>query len=157
MKREMDRRILLAIWLANAVAVALSYLWNMSWVLPLILLAVIGEWVYCLLPLRWNKERVEKGHKIPPWVWCVVLASVIYTGINFILCMILLGDGMPHVEDGVYCLWNHGFIRAISEEEYTRLKMIEGRLFLGHLLTFSGLSMLFLSNRGRDGRKGGER
>lgn len=45
----------------------------------------------------------------------------------------MLREGGPSVDNGIYCLWNHGFIREISMAEYNRLSRIERTLFASML------------------------
>ena len=43
--------------------------------------------------------------------------------------MLSEGRPRPSVDNGIYCIWNHGFIREISKEEYIRLSRIERTMF----------------------------
>ena len=81
------------------------------------------------------------------WSKVIALISIIYTVVSFCICMTVLSGGGPHIHNGVYCLWNHGFIREITKEEYDALLIVEGRLFTGHLLTFSALPIVYFSAR----------
>ena len=49
--------------------------------------------------------------------------SLIYTLGNSLLSILILWKGGPEIENGVYCLWNHGFIREITKEEYDYLRI----------------------------------
>lgn len=42
---------------------------------------------------------------------------------------VMLREGGPFIDNGIYCLWDHGFIREISWEEYIRLSRIERTMF----------------------------
>lgn len=152
MKRKIKARFPLVVWLVNVLAVVLSYFLNMMWAGPLLFLAMFVVWPPTVVRIRkWTHEGEPLFQKKPPaWVIAAAVISVIYTFVNFIVCLTQLWEGGPVLEDGVYCLWNHGFIREISFEEYTRLQLVEGRLFVGHMLAFSGLSMFFLSGQRRD-------
>lgn len=89
------------------------------------------------------------------WLVNAALALVSYVwsppggalAIVFPVCMILLGEDGPHIENGVYCLWNHGFIREITAAEYEALLKVEARMFFGHMLAFTGMPVAFFSAR----------
>lgn len=146
MKRRIIAWFPLVVWLVNVLAVVLSYFLSMMWAWAFLVLAVFVVWPPTVVRVRkWTREGEPLFRKKPPaWVIGAAAVSVAYTFVNFIVCLTQLREGGPMLVDGVYCLWNHGFIREISFEEYTRLQLIEGRLFVGHLLTFTGLPMLFL-------------
>ncbi len=63
--------------------------------------------------------------KFPSVLRALWFGSLLCIGVS----MILLGDGGPGIQDGVYCLWNHGFVREITEAEYLHLRRAER--FLG--------------------------
>lgn len=44
-----------------------------------------------------------------------------------------LREGGPRINEGVYCLWNHRFIREITQAEYVRLSRIERAFFCSGL------------------------
>lgn len=69
--------------------------------------------------------------------------SLLYTLCNGIVSFIILWEGGPSIENGVYCLWNHGFIREITKEEYDYLSLVEARFSTGHMLIFTAAPMLF--------------
>lgn len=85
-----------------------------------------------LLPRNlWEKSRAS-GFFVHPRLRSFALA-VGGIGVAAVLisalCMFLLREGGPSVHEGVYCLWNHRFIREISYEEFLRLSRIERMLF----------------------------
>ena len=85
-----------------------------------------------LLPRSlWEKSR-SSGFFVHPRLRSFALA-VGGIGVAAVLisalCMFLLREGGPSVHEGVYCLWNHRFIREISYEEFLRLSRIERMLF----------------------------
>ena len=63
--------------------------------------------------------------KFPSVLRALWFGSILCIGVS----MILLGDGGPGIQDGVYCLWNHGFVREITEAEY--LHLCRAERFLG--------------------------
>ena len=75
--------------------------------------------------------------------WISVLSSAlgILSFVIFAICMFLLREGGPSIKDGVFCLWNHGFIREITVEEYLRLKIFERALLGANLACLSSLHL----------------
>ena len=83
----------------------------------------------------WN-EKTELN--APKWARWAARISTAYTIINFFVCVFLLREGGPGIQDGIYCIENHGdFIREINYEEYMHLMRVESRFFYGHLLVFT--------------------
>lgn len=74
-------------------------------------------------------------------------SCVVYGILIFFLGMFLLRNGGPHIHEGAYCLWNHGFIREITEGEYRALSRVEGSMFAGLHLFFSTVTMAFFTGR----------
>ena len=86
------------------------------------------------------KENAELH--APQWARRAAKISTAYTLINFFLCMYLLREGGPGIQDSVYCIENHGdFVREISFDEYMRLMRVESRFFYGHFLVFTAAVM----------------
>lgn len=133
MRHKIKDRLPLAVWLANVLAVVLSYFVNMMWVALPLFFAMIVMWGPTVLYLRKRIRGVGPvfREKRPSWVVTATVVSVIYTFVNFLLCAVQMGKG--------------GFV--------------EGRMFIGHLLTFTGISMLVLwpetGGQDRDGVEGG--
>lgn len=69
--------------------------------------------------------------------------SFLYTIFNFLANVYILRDGSVKFENGMYYLWDHRFVREITREEYRNLKIAETRLFIGHVLAFSAIPMVF--------------
>ena len=137
------------LWLVNAVLVILSYfvagLINTALILFPAAFVSFGMMIF----LR-GKEQVDflqTWKNSATWSKVITIISVIYTFVNFIICIFLLRDGGPHIDNGMYCLWNHGFVREITEEEYNALLIVEGRLFIGHILFLSAIPVMFFSGR----------
>lgn len=74
----------------------------------------------------------------------VLRVSMILFGLLAGFCFIVLlrQGGGPHLDNGVPCIWNHGFIREITQEEFIRLGRIERSLFTAGLAWFKSSTML---------------
>ena len=59
----------------------------------------------------------------------IIRIIMIPLALMVIYCFIMLREGGPSIDNGIYCLWNHGFIREITQEEYIRLSRIERTFF----------------------------
>ena len=70
--------------------------------------------------------------KLPSILKALWFGSILCIGLS----MFLLRDGGPSIQDGVYCLWNHGFVREITEEEYLHLCRTERFLGCSLLIGF---------------------
>ena len=120
-------------WALNLLFALLSYLYPIP-VFP----ACLVFFVWILIGFGtagWN-EHTELN--APKWAGRAAKISTAYTGINFFVCMFLLREGGPGIQDGIYCIENHGdFIREINYEEYMHLMRVESRFFYGHLLVFT--------------------
>ena len=55
---------------------------------------------------------------------------------------IMLRNGMPRIYNSVYCLWDGGFIREISQKEYIRLFRIERTFHTSILALIRSVFML---------------
>ena len=113
MKRRVMGRVPLAVWQVNLLAVVLSYFVNVIWAAPFLIVAAIVEWGPTVMRIRRHtREGKPLFRKKPPaWVLAAAVVSVIYTFVNFIVCV---------------------------------AQMEEGRLFAGHPLAFTGISMYIL-------------
>ena len=134
----------------NAVSVLLSYFVEISALPKILILAAVfiswGRMIYLAKTKeQFGLDRIFKYSTKRSKV--IVLLSIIYTSVNFFVCMIPLLEGQPHIDNGVYCLWNHGFIREITKEEYDALMIVEGRFLTGHFLVFSALPVAYSSAR----------
>lgn len=135
------------IWLANAIILILSYflpgLFSYCMVLaPFIFIEIALTFYLC------KKNGMDNSiiqNETPMFFVIVLCISFAYTVLNSIAFMILLGEGGPEIVDGVYCLYNHGFVREISEAEYLFLSRAETCLVAGLLLTFSAAPICIFS------------
>ena len=139
----------LLVWLVNAALALVSYVWSPpGGALALMFPAVFVS--FAMMTRFARKDGIglaEVWGNSAAWARGIAIGSILYTAVNFPVCMILLGEGGPHIENGVYCLWNHGFIREITAAEYEALLKVEARMFLGHMLAFTGMPMAFFSAR----------
>jgi hypothetical protein len=111
--------------------------------IPLFILVAI-EFVIMINALRTRKfSSVIKN--CAKWTIIFALASVIFALINFCICGYLLRYGGAHIDNGVYCLWNHGFVREITRAEYDRLILVEQRMISGHIHAFSAIPPVIFS------------
>lgn len=137
------------VWCVNAVLIILSYFVNgLAYASVFLFIAAgisFGAMIILEKKENFGLDRILKYSTTRSKV--IALMSIIYTFVNFFICMIPLLEGGPHIDNGVYCLWNHGFIREITKEEYDALMIVEGRLFTGHFLVFSALPLVFFSAR----------
>lgn len=139
-----------AVWgLAVFAAVAVNFT-GMQPGFALVLFLIFPEWF--MMIHSGNREKLAQ-YKIvqacPKWCRRIFLVCVFYGIINFQLGLFLLRNGGPHIHEGVYCLWNHGFIREISHEEYLSLLRTEGRMFTGNFLIFASVAMAYFTSRDR--------
>lgn len=139
----------LLVWLVNAVLALVSYVWSP----PGGALAIMFPAVFISFAMMTRFARkdgiglAEVWEKSAAWARGIAIVSILYTAVNFPVCMTILGEGGPHIENGIYCLWNHGFVREISAAEYEALLKVESRMFFGHLLAFTGSTVAFFSAR----------
>lgn len=134
MKHRIMRRLPLAVWLVNVLAAVLSYFMNMMWMALPLIIAAIAEWGPAVMRIRGHtREGKPLFRKKPPaWVLSAAVVSVIYTFVNFIVCAVQMEKG----------------------------GLVEGRMFTGHPLVFTGVSMYILwpgtEKSGRDEEEGGK-
>jgi len=137
------------LWFVNVVIVILSYFVSSVRYAALLLYPAVFIAFGSMIILGHKEgigfEQVLKNSAA--WSKAIAFTSVIYTFVNFFICMFLLREGGPHIDNGVYCLWNHSFIREITKDEYEALLLVEGRMSVGHLLAFSAIPVVFFSGR----------
>ena len=137
------------IWLINVVFAVLAYFWSPAigafWVL------FPAVFIFFVVMIRFSRKNSVGPEQIwensAAWAKGIAIGSILYAAVNFAVCMTILGEGGPHIENGVYCLWNHGFIREITAAEYEAMLKVEARMFLGHILAFTGMPVAFFSAR----------
>jgi hypothetical protein len=137
------------IWSVNIVLILLSYLSHeVILFMPILFVITLIPFGYFAIKMRrkqffdWNSflYKISKPMKV------AVVLSIAYTAINLVINFYLLREGGPQIVDGVYCIWNHGLIREITEAEYIKLQYAEARLFTGQLLVFSAIPMAYFSS-----------
>ena len=136
------------VWILTLASAALACFTGMNSWYALVLLLVFPEWFMVIHTA--NRENLTKDEVIsscPKNVKKVFLCCVVYGAVNFLLGMFLLRNGGPEIHEGVYCLWDHGFIREITEAEYKSLLRTEGRMFTGNFLIFATVAMSYFSAR----------
>lgn len=135
------------LWAASIICIITSYFRPLMGLLVIFFPAIFVEWGMFVLKLKRHSCRLPDHllHQTPKIGLVLAGAAVLYTLFNFLINMMILAEGGPEIQDGVYCLWNHGFVREISYQEYVRLQFAEARLFSGHLLLFSTLPMVYFS------------
>ena len=136
------------IYFLNIIFVVLSYFVGIKEYAFFLFLAVFASFFAMIIWERKEKIAYEElWRNCTKWSKAIAFVSFAYGFINFFLCIYFLREGGPYVDQGVYCIWNHGFIREITKEEYERLLLVEGRMITGHMLIFSAFPMLFFSAR----------
>ena len=135
------------VWATNLVCTVLSYwmpqMLDASFVLSA---AAMIEWV--LMFYLCSKNGMDNSlipDETPKLFVILGVISFIYTLGNSLISILILWEGGPEIENGVYCLWNHGFIREITKEEYDYLSLVEARFTTGHILAFSAAPLLVFS------------
>ena len=135
------------VWLINMIFVILSYfIPGLIHIHPVLLVAIFVS--FAMMIVTWKKEQIQFAQILEfskTWVIAIAIVSILYGFVNFFVCLYLLREGGPHIDNGIYCLWNHGFIREITKAEYEALLKVEGRMFTGHSLIFSALPVVFFS------------
>lgn len=136
----------IGIWALNVALTAVSYVYPVP-VMPWFLLFFLWTVAVHIVVGRKGDDLNTLQSFAPKPFGRITAVCTAYTGFNFILCMFLLREGGPGIENGQYALMNHGFVRYISREEFERLSLVESRFFTGHLLVFTASSMQVLAGR----------
>ena len=131
------------IWIANLITIVLAH-----WIpdvsgLVVAMMHVIAIEFFMMIHLC-NKNKMEHSvfHKETPTIFkMLVIISLVCTGLSGIIYLALFWEGGPGIENGVYCIWNHGFIRQISEAEYLRLRYAKNCLLPCYTAAFSAAPM----------------
>ncbi len=101
---------------------------------------------FSITPVRRIPLEILSGRKRHPALKKLSAAAIVTLILAFVLaavCMFRLAEGGPEIKDGVYCLWNHGFVREITREEYLRLRATERSLFCAGIAGLSSFYLLF--------------
>jgi len=135
------------IWAVNLVCSVLSY-WIPHMLDASFALLIITMIEWFLMIFIGSKNGMDNSliQDETPTIFVILLVvSIFYTVGNSFISILILWEGGPRIEDGVYCLWNHGFIREITKEEYDYLSLVESRFTTGHILAFSAGPMSVFS------------
>ena len=112
----------------------------------LLILPVFVEFVLMVVLDFRNRDKELEAPAVFRWLERI---SYFYAIINFVVCSLILRDGGPMIDNGAYCLWNHGFVRELSMEEYQYYLLVETRFFCGHLVLFAAAPMKAFAARYR--------
>lgn len=149
-KRKWDwYRYTFWVWVANLILVVLSYLIpGLIYIAPVLFLAICACWASMIILCKTDDTHMGDAFADCD-IWCLVAAgiAVVYVIVNTIGCESLLREGYPHLQNGRFYLYNKGIIREITKEEYNSLLIAVGRLYIGFILLFSTLSLVFHSGR----------
>ena len=138
----------LAVWILSLVTCVAVWFTGMHNTYAVVFFLIAPEWIAFIHIGRCEKlTQYEIILECPKVLKRVYLCCFAYGIINFLLGMYLLRDGGPNIYEGMYCLWNHGFIREITESAYKSFKITEGRMFTGNFLIFSTISTAFFTAR----------
>ena len=91
--------------------------------LSTILLALLPP-AYRFFGDRRSVKRICPGTERLAKIVSIVMILFVLIAISSFILVRKMG-GLPEYYDGVYCIWNHGFIRTITRQEYLRLSFIE--------------------------------
>ena len=137
------------IWCVNVVLIILSYfISGVGKTLALLFPAVVipfGAMIFLDKKENFGFDRIYKNST--RWSKVIALISIIYSFVSSSISMFLLRNGRPHIYRGVYCLWNLGFVREITKEEYNALLPIEERMYITFYLVFSAIPIVYFSAR----------
>lgn len=136
------------VWVMAVLSAVAANFTGMQSGFALVLFLIMPEWF--MLIHTANREKLtqyEILQSCPKSCRRICAGCLAYGILNFLLGMFLLRDGGPHIHEGVYCLWNHGFIREITEQEYMSMLKTEGRMFTGNFLIFASVAMAYFTSR----------
>ena len=135
------------VWILSVVAAVWAYWSELAVGLSgLLILPVFAEFILMVLLNFRNRDNELEASAAFRWLEKI---SYFYTSVNFAVCAFLLREGGPMIDNGVYCLWNHGFIRELTLEEYQYYLLVETRFFCGHLVLFAAAPMKAFAARYR--------
>jgi len=135
------------IWMVNLITIVLAH-WipDMSGLVGMLVVVIAVEFFLMLYLCDKNEMGHNVFHKETPKFFRVLgIISLACTLLSAIVFVILFWEGGPEIENGAYCIWNHGFIRQISEAEYLRLRYAENCLLPCYSLAFSATPMAVFS------------
>ena len=110
----------------------------------ILIIPVFVEFISMIVMNTRNRHAELEAPKAFRWLERI---SYFYTAVNFAVCAFILRDGGPMIDNGVYCLWDHGFVRELTLEEYQYYLLVDARFFCGHLVLFAAAPMKALAAR----------
>ncbi len=135
-------------YLAPSAAPGGSVLWlvpNLFVLWPAMIIRSRGLWRRA--PARSTDDVraiLEPLRDVPPAVWALGAALVVYAMLNFVLCVGLLREGGPRgAAGGRYLDYKGHRVRSLSEQEYDALSAAEIRLATGHLMLFHAVAAVY--------------
>ena len=133
------------IWSLSVVAAVWAYWSDLAMGLSgILIIPVFVEFISMIVMSTRNRHAELEAPKVFRWLERI---SYFYTAVNFAICAFILRDGGPMIDNGVYCLWNHGFVRELTLEEYQYYLLVDARFFCGHLVLFAAAPMKALAAR----------
>ena len=126
----------------------LSVLWLMPNILVLWVVVIVRSWrLWPRGPVQSEADalaRFDVLAGVPPIVWGLGAALVMYVMLNFFVSAGLLREGSPRIVNGRrYLDYKGRLVRNLTAEEYDRLSAAETRLATGHLMVFHGIAAVF--------------
>ena len=139
------------IWSLSVVAAVWAYWSDLAMGLSgILIIPVFVEFISMIVMSTRNRHAELEAPKVFRWLERI---SYFYTAVNFAICAFILRDGGPMIDNGVYCLWNHGFVRELTLEEYQYYLLVDARFFCGHLVLFAAAPMEAFAARYRQKKK----
>ena len=145
-----DRRLFRALavhWALLVIAVPVFVFWDDMGAFSLYLAIAFVSFLILTLTKPTRYMTGAHGRSVCPalkrffTVICILMVPLALTNIIAFFSLVK-EQGGPEIYNGVYCLWNHGFIREISREEYIRLCRLERTAFTANLALIRSVFML---------------
>ena len=132
-------------WAFIVLAVPVCAVWNNKNAFAIcFIVGFLSSFLFALLPparslLNHGKLFCEEAKRLAKSIMIVMIPlTVIFVFGNFLFWCL---KGQPSDYQG-YCIWNHGFIRAITREQYMILSAIHRAEFLSSLALIRSAVML---------------
>ena len=94
------------IWSLSVIAAVWAYWSDLAMGLSgILIIPVFVEFISMIVMSTRNRHAELEAPKVFRWLERI---SYFYTAVNFAVCAFILRDGGPMIDNGVYCLWNHG-------------------------------------------------
>jgi hypothetical protein len=82
---------------------------------------------------------------VPSWIRIILVATLLYAVVTFLIFTPLSGAGDPVIADGRYFFNDHGVMRGVSEDQFHFLRSVSLRLYSSvwiYLYLFSAIYLL---------------